>query len=182
MTFQTLSIIFLILFALVAAIDGLYYHLWKYRLFARKESIFEHRLHTIRAFLFIPIVYLLFYGNFTGVLLWAGLLVVGIDLIVELVDVFSENDSRAGLGGLTSAEYAAHVTATTFRIAALSFAIAAKPAAVWSLGESAATYEVPQLVQFIAFNIMTGNLAVGLLHVALMFESLRRFALPKCCA
>jgi hypothetical protein len=182
MTFETLSIIFLILFAAVAAVDGIYYHLLKYRLFERKESIFEHRLHTVRAFLFIPIVYLLFYGDFSGLLLWAGLIFVGADLIVELVDVFSENDSRAGIGGLTSAEYAAHVTATTFRIAALSFAIAAKPLAAWSLTGEVAVYETSQFAQFIALNVIIGNLAVGLLHVALMFEPIRRYSLPKCCA
>lgn len=59
--------IFLALFALVAAVDGLYFHLWKYRLYARPESVYEHKLHTVRAFLFIPIVFFLFYQNFGGV-------------------------------------------------------------------------------------------------------------------
>ena len=51
-----LSAIFLVLFMLLATYDGLYLHLWKYELFKREESSFEHKTHTIRAILFPLIV------------------------------------------------------------------------------------------------------------------------------
>ena len=119
--------IFLMLFAAVGAYDGLYLHLWKYRLYAREESLYEHKLHTIVAFFFVPVVFLLFYGNFGGLALWAAVLFIGIELVVEMMDVLEENGSRAGLGGLSREEYAAHVLAITARVAALALALAAKP-------------------------------------------------------
>ena len=50
---KTLVVASLALFAAVGAYDGLYLHLWKYRLYAREESRREHALHTAVAFLFV---------------------------------------------------------------------------------------------------------------------------------
>ena len=58
--------VFLMIFGLVAAVDGLYLHLWKYRLYARPESRREHKLHTAQGALFVPVVFFLFYGDFGG--------------------------------------------------------------------------------------------------------------------
>jgi hypothetical protein len=54
------------IFAGLAALDGLYLHLWKYQLHVRPESAAEHRLHTTRAVLFVPILVLLFARDFGG--------------------------------------------------------------------------------------------------------------------
>ena len=40
-----LSMICLIAFMFLATYDGAYLHLWKYELFNRKESEFEHKTH-----------------------------------------------------------------------------------------------------------------------------------------
>ena len=47
--------------------------------------------------------------------------------------ISEENGSRASLGGLSREEYVAHVLAITTRVAAVALALAAKPAAAWSL-------------------------------------------------
>lgn len=177
----TMGSVFLVLFLLVATIDGLYFHLWKYKLFARIESLYEHKLHTIRAFLFIPIVFFLFYADFGGIALWAGVAFILLDLIVEMLDVFTENDSRTSLGGLTSFEYAAHVAATTFRIAAISFVLGAKPASAWSLSSPLIIGEYTSLIQMNAANTMIGNLLVGILHLLLMSKNFRRSLAFNCC-
>lgn len=177
----TIGSVFLVLFLLIATIDGLYFHLWKYKLFAHAESIYEHKLHTIRAFLFIPIVFFLFYANFGGIALWAGIAFILLDLIVEMLDVFTENESRALLGGLTSLEYAAHVTATTFRIAAISFVLAAKPVSAWSLSSSLIIGEYNSLISINAINTMIGNLSVGILHLLLMSKNFRNLSVFSCC-
>lgn len=177
----TTGSVFLVLFLLVATIDGLYFHLWKYRLFARTESLYEHKLHTIRAFLFIPIVFFLFYADFGGITLWAGIAFILLDLIVEMLDVFTENDSRTSLGGLTSLEYAAHVAATTFRVAAISFILAAKPASAWSLSSPLIIGEYNSLIQMNAANTMIGNLLVGILHLLLMSKNFRNSLAFNCC-
>lgn len=178
----TISFVFLVLFLLVATADGIYFHLWKYRLYARRESLYEHQLHTVRAFLFIPIVFFLYFANFGGIALWAGVFFVALDLIVEMLDVFCENDSRAALGGLTSLEYAAHVAATTFRIASLTLILAAKPLSAWSLSAPIVLSEgsAPAAVA-LAANVMLGNFLVGVLHLLLPNEKFRRFRLFDCC-
>lgn len=177
----TTGSIFLILFLLVAMVDGLYFHLWKYKLFARAESIYEHKLHTIRTFLFIPIVFFLFYADFGGLALWAGMSCILLDLAVEMLDVFTENDSRALIGGLTSLEYAAHVTATTFRIAAISFVLAAKPVSAWSFSAPLILGEYNSLISMNAINTMIGNLLVGVLHLLLMSKNFRSLPIFSCC-
>ena len=165
---MTAATIFLMLFGAVAAVDGLYFHLWKYKLYARPESLYEHKLHTARAFLFIPVVFFLFYMNSGGVALWVGVAFVLIEFVVEMMDVFDENESRAGLGGLSSAEYAAHVVAITVRTAAIALALAAKPLAAWSLSAPFGLEEQFSFVSTAAFQIITGNLIVGALHIWLM--------------
>src|SRR6185369_8512911 len=82
----TAAVISLNAAVLLGAVDGLYFHLWKYRLYSRPETRYEHKLHTLRAFLFIPIVWLLFGKNYGGLLLWAGVLATVADLLIELLD------------------------------------------------------------------------------------------------
>src|SRR5215207_9622210 len=107
--------VFLMIFGAVADYDGLYLHLWKYRLYARPESRREHKLHTAQGILFVPVIFFLFYKDFGGWALWAGVLFLSAEQVVEICDVLDERDSRASLGGLSSAEYAAHVIAITAR-------------------------------------------------------------------
>lgn len=166
--------VFLILFAIVASIDGLYFHLYKYRLYLREESLREHKLHTIRAFLFVPIVFLLFARNFAGALIWVALIVILADLVVEMLDVVSEKDSRAGMGGLSTAEYATHIVATTLRVAALGLILAAKPAPAWDFAAPiVADEDYPAMVRFTALNIIASSLIGGALHVWLMRKKYR---------
>lgn len=160
--------VFLMIFGIVAAVDGLYLHLWKYRLYARPESRYEHKLHTAQAFLFAPIVFFFFYRDFGGAALWAGVLFVALEQVVEIMDVLDEKDSRASLGGLSSTEYAAHVIAITTRTAAIALALAAKPLSAWSLNSPLVLGPEHPLASSVAFQMITGNLVVGALHLWLM--------------
>lgn len=45
-----ISSILLICYSLLAVFDGVFLHLYKYRLYQHKESKFEHFTHTLRAF------------------------------------------------------------------------------------------------------------------------------------
>jgi hypothetical protein len=179
--------VFLVLFAVVGAYDGLYLHLWKYRLHAREETRYEHRLHTAVAFLSVPVVWLLFAGNFGGLALWTGVLFVVVSFVVELMDVLEENDSRASLGGLSREEYVAHVLAITTRVAAVALALAAKPLAAWSVSSPLVLgAEYPAWVAFVGEQMLFGSVVVGALHLWLMRPKYRLAsrALPVrvCCA
>lgn len=54
------SSVLLISYSLLAVIDGVFLHLYKYHLYEHKESRFERLTHTMRAFLFTGILATLF--------------------------------------------------------------------------------------------------------------------------
>ena len=128
-----LGFVFLNLFMIVGAVDLFYFHMWKYKLHTRPESIYEHKLHGVFALIMVPLGFFLYYQNSGGYSLWAGVFFVAAALGVEMLDVFSEGDSRASVGGLTTGEYSLHVAATIFKVASFAFIFAAKPASAWSL-------------------------------------------------
>lgn len=123
----------LVLFSAIGTFDGLYYHLFKFELHRRPEAAWEQKLHTLRAFLFVPIGVLLYAGNFGGVLLWVASAFIAVDFVVELLDVAAEKQSRRNIGGISSGEYMVHIAGTTVRIASIALALAAKPLSAWSL-------------------------------------------------
>ena len=162
-TQATISAILLVIFALLAAIDGIYIHLWKYRLHTRRASRFEHLTHTARAVLFIPIVWSLYGHASTGALLWFGVAMVVLDLGVELGDMLTERDSRATLGGLSSFEYMLHVALTAIRMSSITLILASRPVAAWSLGASALPDNA--FASQIASLILPGAILIAGLHV-----------------
>jgi hypothetical protein len=117
----------LALFCLLGVFDGLYFHLYRFRLHERAESRTEHLIHTVRAFVFVPIALLFFAFDARGPALLTGLALVALDLGLEAIDILVEKRSRAGIGGISSAESAVHVFASAFRMAALAFVLGAKP-------------------------------------------------------
>ncbi len=117
----------LILFALLGAFDGIYFHMIKYQLYQHPPARFEHQLHTFRGLLFLPITVIFFVWNSTGSLLWLGLFLLFVDLIAEIIDILVEKEARAKLGGISPFESVIHITATGFRMAALAIVLALKP-------------------------------------------------------
>ena len=183
---MTAATVFLMIFGLVAAVDGLYLHLWKYRLYARPESRREHKLHTAQGALFVPIVFLLFYGDFGGAALWAGVLFLALEQAVEIMDVLDERDSRASIGGLSSTEYALHAVAITARTAAVALALAAKPLAAWSLDAPLVTGPGHEWAGSVGLQMVVGNILVVGLHLWLMLPRYQRqpgyVPAAACCA
>src|SRR5687767_14562780 len=93
-----MSTLCLFCFAVLSIVDGIYLHLFRYRLFARPASYREHLWHTARAALFAPILWLVFLRESGGASLWIGVGLIALDQIVELLDVLDEKASRAELG------------------------------------------------------------------------------------
>jgi hypothetical protein len=164
----TLSLVFLNLFMIVGAVDLFYFHIWKYQLHKRPESRLEHKLHMTFAFLMVPLAFFLYYQNSGGWALWAGVFFVVAALGTEMADVFSEGDSRASIGGLTTAEYSLHVAATISKVAAFVFIFAAKPVAAWDLASPAVLGTYGWMAEMMALQVMVGSFIVGVLHLALL--------------
>ncbi|WP_282043265.1 hypothetical protein [Winogradskyella flava] len=167
-----LSVTCIIVFMLLATYDGAYLHLWKYELFNRSESLFEHKTHTARAILFPLIVWLLFIDT-SVVGFCIGLAFVIIDLIVLGLDAYSEKESRSFMNGLPKWEYILHLFANSFHFAAIVLIIAAR---IKIEGNSIAyttdfmTYPSFETVQLIAVNILPGAIILGIVHLLLTLD------------
>ena len=148
------------LHALVAMIDGAYFHLYKYKLHTRPESIVEHFTHTLRAGTMAIAAILFFALDVGGTLLWCGLALVVVDLAVETWDVLLERRSRATLGGLSSAEYLSHAHAILLYAASYTLVLAAKPAGAFSATAPLLLAARPALVAWLGW-IVGGGAAIS---------------------
>lgn len=179
-----LSAVFLILFMLLATYDGLYLHLWKYELFKREESVFEHKTHTVRAILFPLILWLLFI-NTDSFSLYIGILFIILDLIVLGIDAYSEKDSRQFMGGLPKWEYIIHLFSNGFHFAAIALLLGTR-INVSDYGLSLTTMVTnsyaKELLEFISVNIIPGAILMALLHLFLIFpKGIKIWNKLKCC-
>lgn len=164
----------------VAIIDGLYFHIYRYKLYARPDSLTEHWTHTLRALLFGPMVFLLFARRFGGTLLWAALLLVLVDFAVESWDVLIERDSRVTLGGLTPLEYWIHVASITTHIAAVTLVLAARSAAAWSpAAPSVMPAAWPWVARMTVLALVPGAIGMAALHLWLLQPRYRNAAAAR---
>ena len=179
-----LSSLSLILFMLLATYDGLYLHLWKYELFKNKESIFEHKTHTIRAILFPLIVWLLFI-NKDDFSFYIGISLVLIDLVVLAIDAYSEKDSRQFMGGLPKWEYLIHLFSNGFHFSAIALFLGTRikvSEVGLSLNKTITTSDATELLDFISTQIIPGAIIMGLLHLVLIFpKGIKIWNKVKCC-
>lgn len=163
----------LVFFMILATYDGFYLHIFKYQLFDRAESLFEHKTHTIRAILFPMIVGLLFVNETSVVWFSIGLVLVVLDLIVLSIDAYCEKESRSFMGGLPSWEYMVHLFANAFHFAAILLVLALRVDinnGALIFVDTIARSHAHQLFQFIAVNVIPGALILALLHGILLIE------------
>ena len=158
----------------VGAVDGLYFHLWKYRLHARAESWTEHLTHLGRAFLLPPTLWLAFLLGAAGTAaerLVPLIALIVLDAVLGLWDVMLETASRRALGGLQRSEYLVHVVATALHSGAEALAVAA-----WALaatGRAAFAIREPVFARALASVLLPAAIAAALLHAALLYPRFR---------
>ncbi len=121
----------MVLFTAIASIDGLYFHLYRYRLYARPASRYEHWLHTINAFLFVPLTALLYCTEPLGLCRHLVLALFITSVVIEILDVRCEGKSRADLGGLTTSEYLMHFLMSGLRFGSVMPLLASGPLVLW---------------------------------------------------
>ncbi|APR82543.1 Hypothetical protein A7982_07892 [Minicystis rosea] len=174
----TATIVLLYGFVALSAIDGVYLHLIRYRLYAHPETRTEHWLHSGRALLFIPSLLTIF-SDVGGPMLWIGVGVLGIDQLLELLDTLVERWSRASLGGLSSGEYALHIAISTLRAGAIALAVASRPRTAWNIS-NAELSTLSDLAPLRAASalLVPGAIAAAVLHLGLAVAAKRRLQAP----
>ena len=96
----------------IGAADVLYYHLYRFRLFAQPSSVAEEITHLCRHAIFLAMLVLLSSGDRSARLDMLVLGLFALDLINSAADVVLERGSRAALGGLPSMESLVHSLST----------------------------------------------------------------------
>ena len=161
----------LILFMVLATYDGFYLHIFKYSLFNREESLFEHKTHTARAILFPLIVWFLFVNESSFIGFLIGLALVALDLIVLGIDAYSENESRRFMGGLPKWEYIVHLFANGFHFSAILLVLALKIKSTENglvFVDQFAMTPAKEIFAFISVNVIPGGLILALIHFLLI--------------
>jgi hypothetical protein len=157
----------------VGGVDGLLFHLKRFRLFAHAESRFEHALHTGRALLAIPAVIFLYLLEPTGLALYAALVAALADQILMVTDLVVEKRSRLRFGGLPHAEYMVHITANSLHAVAFALAFASVPASAWSLTADWSRSSLPAFLQWVAVGMVAAAVIATCQHVVLLCSNLR---------
>ena len=106
------------IFLLLGAIDGLYFHLIKFKLYLHAESRREHTIHCFRALVLIPYAYAFFFEQLKGALLFLGIAAFLLDLGLEIIDVLEEQSARKIFGGLHAPECLIHILGSSAKFSA----------------------------------------------------------------
>jgi hypothetical protein len=173
----SISMILLILFALLGLYDGLYLHIFKYRLYEHAESRTEHIIHTIRGILFPAILYF-FYLKGDCISFTIGMMLVAFDLVTLGIDAYLEGDSRKFMGGLPRWEYIIHLFVNGFHFAAISVFLATKlnfnHAGLQIRADFSDVSTYPAFLWLVK-NLIPGGILVSLLHLFVLFPKTARY-------
>ena len=166
----SLALLFVAL--VLGSLDALYFHLWKFRLYALHSSKQEHALHSVRAVLLPFTLWLGFVPGRSTISLVAFGLVELADFGIVIWDVAIEHHSRSALGGLPRSEYLVHIVATTLHSGAIALAFVSWPLAAW-MGTAFPIPHPANAVRWAATALAAGATLIGLLHIALLHPSLQ---------
>lgn len=159
----------LLVYSGVGTVDGIYNHLYRYRLDAHASSFTEHLSHTFLSLgLALTVIMLVFVEM--GTVGFAFLLgIQALSVLNTLWDVFLEPKSRAPLGGLPPHEYVLHTIIFLLHGAFLWAVIANADQLVRGTGFG--TLRWPLLPMFLLSNavaLVIGGLVMFVLHVYLL--------------
>jgi len=108
---MNVTLVLLTIVGTIGAIDVLYYHLYRFRLWSQPSSVAEEVTHLIRNAVFISVLLAV---DRPAVQPWSGIVfgLFVLDLLNSVVDTLLERRSRAPLGGLPSGESLVHILST----------------------------------------------------------------------
>lgn len=106
-TFELLS-----LASLLGAVDVLYFHVYRFRLYRQPGSGKEQFTHLVRAAIFLAVVAIVAFSSGSPIARYVLLALAALDVVNNIADVSFEKRSRAPLGGLPTGEYVLHIVGT----------------------------------------------------------------------
>ena len=171
------SAVLWILALAIGSADGLYFHLWKYRLHAQSQTRLEHLAHTARAVLLPAVLYLALLGTGIPIATRIGWLVAlsAVDWAIGIWDALLEKRSRETLGGLPHHEYLVHLIATGVHSGAEVLSIAGLFVALISM-ERPSSFASPWVASVTGIVLVPTSVLVAVVHAVLFHP---RFARPR---
>jgi len=170
-------LIAIFIIAPIGAIDAMYFHSIKYKLYANPASRMEQVTHIVRAFMLgVAVLFLVTYEP-NGAWFWALGAVFVFDFINNVIDVSLEYASRENLGGLQREEYIVHIIGAsgmggvTFAYFALGWHLADLPTAL-------APVEHYTLVMVAGYAVVAGAILGGISETFLTIKHLGQGADP----
>jgi hypothetical protein len=171
-----LPLVLMSIAAPLGAIDVLYFHMWKFRLYARAESRAETVTHIVRQLLVAGVVLMVARYEPRGTWFWVIMVGMGLDVVNNIIDVTLEPASRRGIGGLPRLEYVIHIVGATasgaFAAAYTALALAHGFAdAPTSLDRAQG---LPSWIVWNASAVSAGGVALAVLETVLLVRALPR--------
>lgn len=157
-------------FTAIASVDGLYFHLYRYRLYERPDSRYEHRLHTLNAVLYVPLTALLFCAEPLGLWRHLALALFAASVAIEVLDVRCEEQSRRSLGGLTTTEYLMHFLMSGLRFGSVAPLLAVGPLLQWR-PEQTALAARPLWLCIVGTSLAVPGVFIAGLHIYLALRT-----------
>lgn len=143
-------------FAALAAVDGLWLHLWRYRLHEQPSARLEHGIHTLHAIVFPFLVWSVFLADGSlSLVAWAAIAAV---VVLVAWDAATETSSRDFQGGLPVGEATLHSVLHGLQVAAIALGV---------VRSFADTPGVDSPLRWVAWNILPGSVVVALIHAVL---------------
>jgi len=106
------TLVILLSAAPIGAFDVVYFHLWKFRLFSRPESVTEEITHLLRGVLVPALTGIILIGRPEGTWFWVVVVLFALDSLNTFLDVIWEPGSRAPRG-VPATELGVHFVGTT---------------------------------------------------------------------
>ncbi len=168
-----IPILIIMIMAPIGAIDLVYYHIIKFKLYSRPDSFMETVVHLIRGVLFSLGAFILLNYRPQGLWFWVTGSVFLLDFINSIADVSIEGQSRRSLGGIPTPEYIIHTIGST-AAGAITMAYFIKGWEFRLLPDGLVPLPVdtfPKMFLLNGYSIVVGGFILTLLEGFLLFKS-----------
>ncbi len=170
-----IPLILLFVAAPIGAFDVIYFHLWKFRLFERPESVKEETTHILRGYLVPVATGIMLLGRPEGLWFWLVVALFALDGLNSFLDVIFEPGSRAPRI-VPPAELAVHFLGISLLSAAwTSFVLGGWEMRLNTTGLTAHTGSVlPDSFFQFGFIGLAGAMALATFEAGLFLRAVRR--------